>query len=50
MLFSASGAPLVLWHLRPVRSRALCEVYGVCLVEEIDFVRGHVPPKCNPLQ
>ena len=38
MLFSASGAPLALWHPRPVRSRALMRGLWLCLVEEIDFV------------
>jgi len=50
MLFSASGAPLALWHPRPVRSRALMRGLWLCLVEEIDFVAAMFHPKCNPLQ
>jgi len=48
MLFSASGVPLALWHPRPVRSRAVCEVYGVCLVEEIDLVAAMFHPSAIP--
>ena len=48
MLFSASGAPLALWHPRPVRSRALMRGLWLCLVEEIDSLR-HVPPQVQSL-
>jgi len=46
-LFNGSGAPLALWHPRPVRSRALMRGLRLCLVEEIDSFRGHVPPQAQ---
>ena len=50
MLFSASGAPLALWHPRPVRSRALCEVYGFAWSRKSISFAAMFHPKCNPLQ
>ena len=48
MLFSASGAPLALWHPGPVRSRAVCEVYGFAWSRKSISLRPCSTPSAIP--